>query len=46
MNCISEVEKYATDGLLLMELKECKDSLVASRIYMKTDFKMHIKQVF
>lgn len=46
MNCISEVEKYATDGLLLMELKECKDSVVASGIYMKTDFKMHIKQVF
>eukprot|EP00105_Crassostrea_gigas_P039753 XP_019923901.1 PREDICTED: uncharacterized protein LOC105330822 isoform X2 [Crassostrea gigas] len=44
LSTVAEVEKYATDGLLLMELKECKDSLVASRIYMKTDFKMHIKQ--
>lgn len=46
LSTVAEVEKYATDGLLLMELKECKDSLVASRIYMKTDFKMHIKQLF
>ncbi|XP_052696065.1 uncharacterized protein LOC128174590 [Crassostrea angulata] len=44
MYCIVDVEKYITDGLLLMELKECKESLASSRIYMKTDFKMHLKQ--
>lgn len=43
MNCILEVEKYVIDGLLLMELKECKDFFVVSRIYMKIDFKMYIK---
>lgn len=46
MYCIVDVEKYITDGLLLMELKECKESLASSRIYMKTDFKMHLKQVY
>ena len=40
-----DIEKYVTDGIVLMELRECKESLRASRIYMKTDFKMHVKQV-
>ena len=40
-----DIEKYVTVGIVLMELRECKESLRASRIYMKTDFKMHVKQV-
>lgn len=43
MYCIVDVEKYIIDGLLLMELKECKEFLVFSRIYMKIDFKIYLK---
>ncbi|XP_061185097.1 uncharacterized protein LOC133193145 [Saccostrea echinata] len=44
LSTIADMEKYATDGLRQMELKECKEALMESRIYMKTDYKVHLKQ--
>ncbi|XP_062605183.1 uncharacterized protein LOC134266972 [Saccostrea cucullata] len=44
LSTVADVEKYVPNGILLLELKECKESIVTSRIYMKTDFKMHVKQ--
>ena len=44
LSTISDLERHVTDDTTLTELQECKDNLLASKIYLKADYKLHLKQ--
>jgi hypothetical protein len=41
---IRSMETYTTDSDKISQLKECKENLLSAKLYLKTDFKAHLKQ--
>ncbi|XP_071136891.1 uncharacterized protein [Mytilus edulis] len=44
LSTLSSIERYVSDNDKLIQLKECREKLLAAKLYLKTDFKAHIKQ--
>lgn len=41
---ISELEDQTIDNCLQTEFKECKEKLLSSRLYLKTEYKLHVEK--
>lgn len=44
LSTLSSIERYVSDNDKLIQVKECRENLLAAKLYLKTDFKAHIKQ--
>ncbi|CAC5403191.1 unnamed protein product [Mytilus coruscus] len=44
LSTLASIERYVSDNDKLIQLKECRENLLAAKLYLKTDFKAHIKQ--
>ncbi|XP_076080552.1 uncharacterized protein LOC143051543 [Mytilus galloprovincialis] len=44
LTTVKEMGNYVVDEEVQVELRDCKDSLNASKIYLKTDFKAHLRK--